>query len=92
MINKTDDLRIINTQELISPKDIISELSPSKSGIDTIIKTRSEIKDITEPLIKNSKILNEFFFSLNLWFEINFDLILYFFNKILETLVSSHNI
>jgi len=48
MINKTDDLRIINTQELISPKDIISQLSPSKSGIDTIIKTRSEIKDILD--------------------------------------------
>ena len=48
MINKTDDLRIINTQELISPKDIISQLSPSKSGIDTIIETRSEIKDILD--------------------------------------------
>ena len=48
MINKTDDLRIINTQELISPKDIISQLSPSKYGIDTIIKTRSEIKDILD--------------------------------------------
>ena len=48
MINKTDDLRIINTQELISPKDIISQLSPSKPGIDTIIKTRSEIKDVLE--------------------------------------------
>ncbi|MDC0985090.1 3-deoxy-7-phosphoheptulonate synthase [Gammaproteobacteria bacterium] len=47
-MNKTDDLRIINTQELISPKDIISQLSPSKSGIDTIIKTRSEIKDILD--------------------------------------------
>ena len=52
MINKTDDLRIINTQELISPKDIISQLSPSKSGIDTIINARSEIKDI---LNKKSK-------------------------------------
>ena len=48
MINKTDDLRIINTQDLISPKDIISQLSPSKSGIDTIIETRSEIKDILD--------------------------------------------
>ena len=48
MINKTDDLRIINTQELISPKDIISQLSPSKSGIDTIINARSEIKDILD--------------------------------------------
>ena len=48
MINKTDDLRIINTQELISPKDIISQLSPSKTGIDTIINARLEIKDILE--------------------------------------------
>ena len=48
MVNKTDDLRIINTQELISPKDIINELSPSKSGIDTIINARSEIKDILD--------------------------------------------
>ena len=48
MVNKTDDLRIINTQELISPKDIISQLSPSKSGIDTIIDARLEIKDILE--------------------------------------------
>jgi 3-deoxy-7-phosphoheptulonate synthase len=48
MINKTDDLRIINTQELISPMDIISQLSPSKSGIETIVKTRSEIKDILD--------------------------------------------
>ena len=48
MVNTTDDLRIINTQELISPKDIISQLSPSKSGIDTIINSRLEIKDILE--------------------------------------------
>jgi len=48
MVNKTDDLRIINTQELISPKDIINQLSPSKSGIDTIIDARLEIKDILE--------------------------------------------
>ena len=46
MINKTDDIRIINTQELISPKDIISQFSPTESGINTIINTRSEIKNI----------------------------------------------
>ena len=57
MINKTDDLRIINTQELISPKDIISQLSPSKSGIDTIIKTRSEIKDILDKKSKKFLII-----------------------------------
>ena len=52
MINKTDDVRIINTQELISPKDIISELSPSESGIKTIIDTRSEIKNILDKTSK----------------------------------------
>ena len=52
MINKTDDVRIINTQELISPKDIISELSPSDSGIKTIIDTRSEIKNILDKTSK----------------------------------------
>lgn len=52
MINKTDDVRIINTQELISPKDIISELSPSESGIKTIIDTRSEIKNILDKISK----------------------------------------
>ena len=52
MINKTDDVRIINTQELISPKDIISELSPSESGIKNIIDTRSEIKNILDKISK----------------------------------------
>ena len=48
MINKTDDIRIVNTQELISPKDIISQFSPSESGIKTIIDTRLEIKNILD--------------------------------------------
>jgi len=52
MINKTDDVRIINTQELISPKDIISQLSPSESGIKTIIDTRAEIKNILDKTSK----------------------------------------
>ena len=46
MANKTDDLRIINTQELLSPIDVIDELSPSKSGIKTILDARSEISGI----------------------------------------------
>ena len=46
MSNKTDDLRIINTQELISPSEIINLLSPSKKGIETIINARNEIKNI----------------------------------------------
>ena len=52
MINKTDDIRIINTQELISPKDIISQLSPSEFGIKTIIDTRAEIKNILDKTAK----------------------------------------
>ena len=52
MVNKTDDIRIINTQELISPKDIISQLSPTESGIKTIVDTRSEIKNILDKTLK----------------------------------------
>jgi 3-deoxy-7-phosphoheptulonate synthase len=52
MINKTDDLRIINTQELLSPSDVIRELSPSEIGIKTILESRREISRI---LNKKSK-------------------------------------
>ena len=52
MVNKTDDLRIINTQELLSPSDIIKELSPSELGIKTILESRMEIGRI---LNKTSK-------------------------------------
>ena len=46
MVNKTDDLRIINTQELLSPSDVIQELSPSEFGIKTILESRREISRI----------------------------------------------
>jgi 3-deoxy-7-phosphoheptulonate synthase len=46
MVNKTDDLRIINTQELLSPSDVIQELSPSELGIKTILESRREISRI----------------------------------------------
>ena len=52
MVNKTDDLRIINTQELLSPSDVIRELSPSELGIKTILESRREISQI---LNKKSK-------------------------------------
>ena len=52
MTNKTDDLRIINTQELLSPSDVIRELSPSEIGIKTILESRREISRI---LNKKSK-------------------------------------
>ena len=54
MKNKTDDLRIINTQELISPKEIIDSISPSERGLSTIVDARDEIKNIL------SKDLNKF--------------------------------
>ena len=46
MINKTDDLRIINTQELVSPQEIIDSISPSEKGFTTIINARNQIKNI----------------------------------------------
>ena len=52
MSNKTDDLRIINTQELVSPRELIESMSPSSSGTETIINTRDEISSI---LNKSSK-------------------------------------
>ena len=46
MKNKTDDLRIINTQELVSPREIIDSISPSEKGFATIINARNQIKNI----------------------------------------------
>ena len=46
MKSKTDDLRIINTQELVSPQEIIDTISPSEKGFATIIKARNQIKSI----------------------------------------------
>ena len=46
MTSKTDDLRIINTQELVSPQEIIDSISPSERGFATIIKARNQIKNI----------------------------------------------
>ena len=41
MKNKTDDLRIINIQELVSPREIIDSISPSEKGFATIIMPES---------------------------------------------------
>ncbi len=46
MKSKTDDLRIINTQELVSPQEIIDSISPSEKGFATIINARNKIKNI----------------------------------------------
>ena len=46
MNNKTDDLRIINTQELVSPQEMINSISPSEKGFATIINARNQIKNI----------------------------------------------
>ncbi len=48
MKSKTDDLRIIKTQELLSPKDIIDSLPPKPFGIETIVNARNDIKDILQ--------------------------------------------
>lgn len=48
MKNRTDDLRIINTQELLSPKEVIDTLPPKEIGIRTILKARDEIKNILQ--------------------------------------------
>ena len=46
MKSKTDDLRIINIQELVSPQEIINSVSPSEKGFATIINARNQIKNI----------------------------------------------
>ena len=51
----------------------------------------SEIIETIESFFNKPKILEMFFFSLNLWFEINFDFIAYLSNNTLDTLVSSHS-
>ena len=61
-------------------------------GSDTPGVPASEIREIIVPFFNKFKTFNRFFFSLNLWFEINFDFISYFCNKIFDVLVSSHNI
>ena len=56
MPNKTDDLRIINTQELVSPRELIESMSPSSDGIETIINAREEISLIlNKPNISESE-------------------------------------
>ena len=39
MKSKTDDLRIINTQELVSPQEIIDSISPSEKGFACLLYT-----------------------------------------------------
>ena len=57
MKNKTDDLRIINTQELVSPREIIDSISPSEKGFATIINTRNQIKNILNKSINKFMIV-----------------------------------
>ena len=57
MKSKTDDLRIINTQELISPMEIIDSFSPSEKGFATIINARDQIKNILDKSIKKFMIV-----------------------------------
>ena len=57
MKSKTDDLRIINTQELVSPQEIINSVSPSEKGFATIINARNQIKNILNKSIKKFMIV-----------------------------------
>ena len=57
MKSKTDDLRIINTQELISPQEIIDSFPPSDKGFATIINARDQIKNILDKSIKKFMIV-----------------------------------
>ena len=57
MKNITDDLRIINTQELVSPREIIDSFSPSEKGFDTIISARNQIKNILNKTINKFMIV-----------------------------------
>ena len=57
MKSKTDDLRIINTQELVSPQEIIDSISPSDKGLATIINARNQIKNILNKSIKKFMIV-----------------------------------
>ena len=57
MKSKTDDLRIINTQELISPQEIIDSFSPSEKGFATIINARDQIKNILDKSTKKFMIV-----------------------------------
>ena len=57
MKNRTDDLRIINTQELVSPQEIINSISPSEIGLGTIINARGCIKDILNKSLKKFMIV-----------------------------------
>ncbi len=57
MKSKTDDLRIINIQELVSPQEIIDSISPSDKGFATIINARNQIKKILNKSIKKFMIV-----------------------------------
>ena len=57
MNNKTDDLRIINTQELVSPREIIDSISPSEKGFANIINARNQIKNILNKSINKFMIV-----------------------------------
>ena len=52
----------------------------------------SDIKEIIDPSFNNWITFDKFFFSLNLWLEINFDFISNFTNKFFDILVSSQRI
>ena len=70
----------------------IHSLTKIAPGSEILGVPASEINETISPDFKSSIILDKFFVSLNLWFEISFDFISYLSNKFFETLVSSQRI
>ena len=70
----------------------IHSLTNIEPGSEILGVPASDIKEIIFPDLRYSIILIRFFFSLNLWLEINFDFIWYLSKRFFETRVSSHKI
>ena len=71
---------------------LIHSLTRIAPGSEIFGVPASDTREIIEPDFNKLITFNKFFFSLNLWLEINLDWIPYFLNKIWEILVSSHKI
>ena len=85
----TDDGPGIGIISIFLSKHVLIKNLP---GSDIVGVPASDIKDTIFFEFKISIIFLTFFFSLNLWFEIKFDLMWYLSNSFFETLVSSHKI
>ena len=70
---------------------LMHSLTNIEPGSEMLGVPASDIKEIIFPDLRYSIIFITFYFSLNLWFEINFDLISYLFNNLFDIRVSSQN-